>query len=149
MLKLTTELLFFYFKNKYGQKICIIKHGNRQDYCNYERQEGRRSGCPTLPRERGARPPGQGSSRCSGRPVRGARSAAARPREPTAQRPPSMGSAQHSGLPARGARGAAAARPGALQEGRGYFGAMLASPMRHAGSRALALVDGNPVQGTP
>jgi len=31
MLKLTTELLFFYFKNKYGQKICIIKHGNRQD----------------------------------------------------------------------------------------------------------------------
>ena len=89
MLKLTTELLFFYFKNKYGQKICIIKHGNRQNYCNYERQEGR----------------------CTAHPATRAGCPAARSGELTAQRPPGQGSAQRSG-PTKGAHGAAAAQYG-------------------------------------
>jgi len=73
--------------------------------------------------------------------------AAARPGKqgirPTAQ----PGSARRNGRLARGAHGAAAAGQVRFRRGWGYFGVRLASPVRrHAGSRALALVDGNPVQ---
>jgi len=54
--------------------------------------KGRRGvGRPAWPGQRGARPPGHGSLRCSGRQVRGARSASTSwPGELAAQQPPAQ-----------------------------------------------------------
>jgi len=62
-------------------------------------------------------------------------------------RPPGQGSGASDRPLSQGAHGAAAAGQVRIRRGWGYFGTRLASPVRrHAGSRALALVDGNPVQ---